>query len=338
VQYGLVYNPTAFTYSLVATPGIGVYETSLFGESVRNLWLQSADAWSGHMRELRDSVAANGAEGSGGRFWLQMLGQVDERQNHRSFSNFGMTNAYNLGYKQDYFGGQAGLDFGGPAGGNGAFAFGATFGYLNSTVNFAGSADRINFNNVNGGLYASFTSGVVFVNLLGKYDHFWGDNRSTSGRYQSDLDGSVYGGKAEVGFRLGNTVFIEPSASVSYTHTDFDDYRVASGSFGFDGQDGIRGKAGARIGYTTDIGAARATFYAGGNYVHDFQGRDNVTFVSGGQTVRFTNGLMDDFGEGTLGLNIGSASGPVSGFFEARYANGGDFEGYGGRGGLRIRF
>ncbi len=337
VQYSVVYNPTTFAYSLVGTPGAGVFRTSLFAEGARNLWLQSADAWSGHMRELRDTVAANGDGSSGGRFWAQALGQVEERQNGRSFTNNGVTTAFNLGYKQDYFGGQIGLDFGGPAG-DGAFAFGVTGGYLNSSMNFANSADRINFDAVNAGVYASFNSGIVFLNLLGKYDYYWGDIKSISGRYNDDIRGSVYGGRAEAGLRFGDVVFFEPSASVSYTKSDFDDFGVASGNFAFDDEDGIRGKAGARIGYTADIGGSKASFYAGGNYVHEFRGDDRVTFTSGGQTVSFTNRPTRDYGEGTLGVNIGSDQGAVSGFFEGRYADGGDYQGYGGRAGMRFRF
>ncbi len=337
IQYGIVYNPTTFAFSLVATPGAGVYRTALFAEGARNLWLQSGDAWSGHMRELRDNVAANGDGSAGGRLWGQAIGQVEQRGSNRSFAYNGLTTAVNMGYKQDYFGGQMGLDFGGPAG-SGAFAFGVTGGYLNSDLSFAGSPDRINFDAVNGGVYASYTSGMFFFNALGKYDYYWGDNVSISGRYTQKLKGSVYGGKAEAGVRLGTTLWVEPSASVSYTHSDFHDFSVASGSFAFNDQDGVRGKGGARIGYVADIGTAKVTFYGGGNYVHEFKGQDQVVFTSGGQVVTIGNQRLRDYGEGTLGVNVGSQHGPISGFFEGRYANGGDYEGFGGRAGMRFRF
>ncbi|GAA0296566.1 hypothetical protein GCM10009087_02920 [Sphingomonas oligophenolica] len=333
IQYGIVYNPTTFAYNLVGAPGVGVYRAAIFGEAVRNLWLQSGDAWTGHMRELRDNIAANGTGGAGGRVWAQALGQVEQRTSSRTVTNFGITNQVNLGYKQDYFGGQMGVDFG-----SGGFAFGITGGYLNSNLNFANSADRMNFDDVNGGVYANYSAGGFFLNALAKYDHYWGSNNSLTGRYSRDLQGSVYGGKAEIGFRLGTTLFIEPAASVSYTHTDMDDFTVASGTFGFDQQDGVRGKGGARIGYVADIGPAKVSFYAGGNYVHEFKGRDQVAFVSGGQTVLFSNDRIRDYGEGTLGMNIGSDQGKISGFFEGRYADGGDYEGYGGRAGVRLRF
>jgi outer membrane autotransporter protein len=337
IQYGIVYNPTTFAYSLVATPGVGVYRASLFAEGVRNLWLQSGDSWSGHMRELRDNIAANGPGGAGGRVWAQVLGQVEQRGSNRSFAFNGLTTPVDLSYKQDYFGGQMGVDLGVPAG-EGGFAFGVTGGYLNSNLKFANSPDRINFDAVNGGVYASLNAGIFFINALGKYDYYWGDNVSVSGRYTQKLKGSIYGGKAEAGFRFGSKLWFEPAASVSYTHSDFGDFGGASGSFAFNDQDGVRGKGGARIGFTSDIGPAKMTLYGGGNYVHEFKGQDQVTFTSGGQTVAFGNQRLGDYGEGLLGLNIGSHQGAVSGFFEGRYADGGDYEGYGGRAGVRFRF
>lgn len=337
IQYGIVYNPTTFAYSLVATPGAGVYRTALFAQGARNLWLQSADSWSGHMRELRDTIAANGPGGAGGRFWMQAIGQVEERGGDRTFAYNGLNTPVSMRYKQDYFGGQIGLDLGAPAG-NGEFAFGVTGGYISSDLNFANSADRISFDAINGGVYASYSSGMFFLNALGKYDYYWSDNLSISGRYRQKATGSVYGGKAEAGFRIGNSLWIEPAASVSYTHSDFDDFSVASGSFAFNDQDGVRGKGGARVGYTTDVGGSKVTVYGGGNYVHEFKGQDQVAFTSGTQTVVFGDRKLRDYGEGLVGLNIGSQQGAVSGFFEGRYADGGDYQGYGGRAGLRFRF
>ncbi len=337
IQYGIIYNPTTFAYSLVGTPGIGVYRSAIFAGAARNLWLQSGDAWSGHMRELRDNVAASGTGGAGGRVWAQAIGQLERRGSNRSFTFNGVTSAFDLGYKQDYFGGQVGIDLVGPASG-GAFAFGLTGGYLNSTLKFANSLDRINFDAVNGGVYASFNSGIFFINALGKYDYYWGRNISVSGAYGRDVKGSVYGGKAEAGFRFGKTFWVEPSASVSYTHSDFDDFSVPSGAFNFSDADGVRGKAGARLGYTIDAAPAKVTIYAGGNYVHEFKGEDRVSFISGGQTATFANERGHDYGEGTLGLNIASEQGAISGFFEGRYADGTDYKGYGVRGGMRFRF
>ena len=333
IQYGIVYNPATFAYNLIGAPGVGVYRAAVFGEAARNLWLQSGDAWTGHMRTLRDTSAATGSGGGGRRIWAQTLGQIEQRTNSRTFTSLGVTSQVDLGYKQDYFGGQMGVDFG-----SGGFAYGVTGGYLNSNLNFARSADRMNFDAVNAGIYVSYSAGGFFLNALGKYDHYWGSNHSLTGGYSRDIKGSVYGGTAEIGYRLGKDLFIEPAASISYTHDDMDDVTVVAGSFVFGGDDGVRGKAGARIGYVAEIDATTLSFYGGGNYVHAFAGENKVSFISGGQSVAFANGRVRDYGELTLGLKIGSDQDKVTGFFEGSYASGGDYQGYGGRAGGQVRF
>jgi hypothetical protein len=339
IQYGIVFNPTLNQYNLVSAPGAAAYRTSLFGDGVRNLWLQSADAWSGHMRELRDNIAANGPGGAGGRFWIQGFGQKESRSNSATYGFNGIVTPVNLSYDQDYYGVQMGLDFGAPVGDAGGFNFGITGGYQNSKMSFGGNtADHINFNAINGGVYGSFTSGIFFVNALGKYDYYWGENISPSGNYRNDVNGSVWGGKAEAGLRFGQDLFIEPSASIAYTHSDFGDLGVAAGNFAINDDDGLRGKAGGRVGYVTQVGGAKLTVYAGANYVHEFQGRSNVTFTSGGQSVAFRSPYNNDYVEGTFGVNIGSDAGKISGFFEGRYSDGSDYNGYGARGGVRVRF
>ena len=338
IQYGVVYNPTLNTFNLVSAPGAAAYRTALFGEGVRNLWLQSGDAWSAHMRELRDNIAANGPGASGGRFWFQGFGQWERRRNLQTFSFNGLTNTFDQGYDQDYYGFQLGMDLGAPVGDEGGFNFGVTGGYQNSTMSFANTADRLKLNAVNGGVYASFTSGIFFVNALGKYDYYWGENISPAGLYRADVNGSVWGAKAEAGLRFGHDLFIEPAVSVSWTNSDFDDLGLPSGNFAIDDEDGLRGKAGARVGYVTQMGAAKVTIYGGANYVREFRGRSNVVFTSGGQTVAFRSPYNNDYVEGTLGVNIGSEAGKLSGFFEGRYSDGRDYDGFGARGGVRVRF
>lgn len=338
IQYGVIFNPTLNTFALVSAPSAAAYRTSLFGDGVRNLWLQSGDAWSGHMRELRDNIAANGPGGSGGRFWFQGYGNWEKRTSGRTVTFNGITSQVDLGYSQDYYGVQLGLDLGTPVGDAGGFNFGVTGGYQSSNMSFPNVADEIRFNSVNIGAYASFTSGIFFVNALGKYDWYWGDLSSPSGLYGFDVNGGVWGAKAEAGLRFGTSFFIEPAVSLAWTNSDFDDFTVPSGSFAIDDEDGVRGKAGARFGTTFDSGSAKITVYGGANYVKEFRGRSNVVFTSGGQAVAFRSPRNQDYGEGTLGVNIGSESGKLSGFFEGRYAQGNDYDGYGVRGGMRLRF
>lgn len=337
IETGLVFNPANNSFALVGAPGAAVYRAASFVEGSRNLWHTSADAWSAHMRELRDGVWANGAGDSGGRLWAQMYGSLEERDNVATVNNLNRT--YDLGYEQDYFGGQLGFDFGGAAGESGNFAFGVTGGYLNSRMNFNAVSDRVSFDAFNAGLYASFNAGGLFANALAKYDFYKADSRSQTGQYAADLKGDAYGAQAEIGFRLGSDSFYaEPVGTIAYVRSNLDDLVVQNSTIAFLDDDGLRGKLGARIGAsfpTQSVG--NVVLYAGGNYVHEFKGDDSIDFTNNGQTVRIDNRAIGDYGEAVIGVNVGSADG-VSGFIEANGAKGSEFEAYGARAGLRVRF
>jgi trimeric autotransporter adhesin len=339
IESDLVFDAANNNFVLVGAPTAAVYRTAAFVEGARNLWHVSADAWSAHMRGLRDSAWGSGAGGSGGRLWIQMHGATEQRENVVAVSNFGLNRTFDLGYDQDYFGGQIGLNFGGAAGENGNFSFGVTGGYVNSEMKFNNVSDRTKFDVFNAGAYAGVNSGSLFANVLAKYDWIKADSNSVIGQYAADFDGNSYGAKGEIGFRLGSDrFFVEPVASIAYVRTDLDDLNVQSSTIEFLDDEGLRGKLGARLG--ASFPSARlntVVLYAGGNYVHEFKGDDSVAFTNNGRTVRIDNRAMGDYGEGVLGVNIGSTEG-VSGFIEANGAKGSEYDAYGARAGLRIHF
>lgn len=339
IEADLVFNPAANTFALVGTPSIAVYRAAGFADAARNLWYKSADTWSAHMRSLRDGAWGSGAGSPGGGLWVQMHASRDNRDNVVVVNNFGLTRSFDLGFEQDYFGGQAGFDFGGSAGDNGNFAFGVTGGYINSQVNYGNVTDNLAFDAFNGGAYATVNSGSLFVSVLGKYDYYKAKSTSQSGQYAAKFKGDAYGAQAEVGFRLGSdTFFVEPIATISYVRTNLNDLGIQNAIIDFRNADGFRGKLGARLGASiAGSGANAVVLYAGGNYVHEFRDDDNIDFISGGQTVRIANGPRGDYGEGVIGVNI-AATNMVSGFIEANGAKGTQFDAFGGRAGLRIRF
>ncbi|MDZ4138039.1 MAG: autotransporter domain-containing protein [Erythrobacter sp.] len=339
IEADLVFDPASNTFALVGAPSIAVYRAAGFGDAARNLWYKSADTWSAHMRSLRDGAWGSGAGSPGGGLWVQMHASRDNRDSVVAVNNFGLARSFDLGFQQDYFGGQAGFDFGGRAGDDGNFAFGVTGGYINSRVNFADVTDRLSFDAFNGGAYATVNSGSLFVSVLGKYDYYKANSTSQSGQYAAKLKGDAYGAQAEVGFRLGSDkFFVEPIATIAYVRTNLNDLDVQNAVIDFRNADGFRGKLGARLGASiAGSGANAVVLYAGGNYVHEFRDDDNIDFISGGQTIRIANPARGDYGEGVIGVNI-SATNMVSGFIEANGAKGSEFDAFGGRAGLRIRF
>jgi hypothetical protein len=345
VRYQVGFDAANNDFVLTAAPSDAAFRTINYGEGTRSLWLKSADTVTAQLRARRDMLWSQGDAETTGRLWMQIHGSKERREGQRNFNAFGQSRLTDTGYEQDYFGGQIGLDLSGSSGGRGGFAFGVTGGYINSTMHFNGTADRVEYDVANAGVYASYSSGNFFFNALGKYDHYWARAKAISAGFEQKFSGDVYGARGEMGFRFGSdSFFVEPAASISYVKNDSDDLTPLGTNIAFDDDEGLRGRIGGRIGGQFDVGAAKATFYVGGNYVHEFQGRDLVTFSSGGQTLTYTNDRLRDYGEANIGMTIAQNE-SVSGFFEGNYSrsfketNGQrNFEGYGARAGIRFKF
>lgn len=345
VRYEVGFDPAGNNFVLTGAPSDTAYRTINYSEGIRSLWLKSADAVSAQLRARRDTLWSQGGGDTTGRFWMQFHGSKETRKSQRNFNAFGQSRLTDTGYDQDYFGGQLGLDLSGSSGERGGFAFGLTGGYLNSSLNSAGSADRVVFEVVNAGVYASYSAGNIFFNALGKYDHYWATANTPSANFEQKFSGNVYGARAELGLRFGSdSLFIEPAASISYVKNDTGTLTPLGTSIAFDDDDGLRGRIGGRIGTQFDAGSAKMALYAGANYVHEFKGQDVVTFTGGGQSLSYTNPRLRDYGEATVGMTIAQNT-AVSGFFEANYlrsfstSNGQpSIDGIGGRVGIRFRF
>jgi hypothetical protein len=337
VHYTLAYNPATFAYQLVGGPSAAAFATGTFAEGTQQLWYKTADAISAHLTAARDS-GGQGASDSKGGAWLQMFGQSDLRKDGASFTGDGSTiDNVNLGFTQDSFGGQLGYDIGGFGEGSGVM-FGITGGYQNSVIRLRGSGDRVDFDAVDAGAYAAFKAGPLFVNGLAKYDRYWGHAHNISLGYADKLHGDSYGGQIEAGLRLGSEgFFAEPIATIAYVHTSLDDLHALGSTFDFDGFNGLRGKAGLRIGGTSNVAGNTVTFYASGEAVHEFKGHDDVTISNAGGAFSFRTARLGTYGKGTIGFNVSSAS-PVSGFVEGFGDYGKDYRGGGGRAGLRLKF
>lgn len=344
VRYEVGFDAAGNNFVLTAAPSDTALRTINYGEAVRSLWLKSADAVSAQLRARRDTLWSQGGGDTTGRFWMQFHGSKETREGQRNFNAFGQSRITDTGYQQDYFGSQVGLDISGPSGDRGGFAFGLTGGYLNSALSFAGTADRVVFEVVNAGAYASYSAGNIFFNALGKYDHYWATANAPSAQFEQKFSGNVYGARAELGLRFGSdSFFIEPAASISYVKNDTPNLTPLGTSIAFDDDDGLRGRIGGRIGTQIDIGGPKMALYAGANYVHEFKGRDTVTYTGGGQTLTYTNNRLRDYGEAVVGMTI-AQNAVVSGFLEANYIrsftkdNGlRGIDGVGGRVGIRFK-
>lgn len=150
VGYALGYDPVAATYGLYGTPTSQAYEFVKLGSGAREVFYRGNDAIGSHMQGDRDAASANDdGQRRSSAFWAQMYGSVNNNRTSQTFTAFGQTLQADLDHKQDYYGGQFGVDLGG-LGREGAIV-GLTGGYANSTLGFSGNADRFGYQSVNGG-------------------------------------------------------------------------------------------------------------------------------------------------------------------------------------------
>ncbi len=324
------------SYALVGAPGDAVFRPLKLNEGTQSLWYKSADAWSAHMAGLRDAKW-NGADAGPGRgIWGQSYGEANLRKSSQTTSAFGVGRAIGTSYKQDSFGGQIGTDIG-QGGPSGAITFGVTGGYINSELGFRSSSDRARYNVVNAGAYVSFVAGGVFANALAKYDYAWVWTRGGEGAYADKFHGQSYGAQGELGVRLGSDSFYaEPVVTGAYVRTNLGSIHALGSTLNFDNLDGLRGKAGLRLGSSRALArGGKLVLYVGGNVVHEFKGRDGLTFSSGANSVGFRNDRIPTYGEGKAGFNV--VAGGVTGFIEGIGNYSHDYKGGGGRVGLLIK-
>ena len=338
VGYSLAFNPVTSDYALYGTPSMQAYELLKASEGARQIFYRTDDAWSGHMQSLRDgSSEADQTQRRGVALWGQAYGSVNNSRSREDVTAFGQSQLVALDNQQDFFGGQLGYDMGGINGDRGV-VLGVTGGYASSTLSFRNNPDRIDYDAVNGGVYAGLKAGPIFMNLLGKYEHYWARANMPGAGLRQKIDGDSWGGKAEAGVRLGSDRFhAEPAVAIEFAHTSLDTLAAAPTTIDFNAANGLRGSAGLRLGTDLVSGAMRTSLYASGSVVHELEGRAGLAFDNGGQSVSFRNDRIGTYGHGTVGVNIASGF-RVSGFIEANGDWSGDYEGGGGRAGINVRF
>ena len=339
IHYGIVYNAGTGNYQLFGTPNGSVYELALLGEATHNLWYRTSDAWSDHMSELRDAQGAGDKTESGLHSWGVFTGGETDRNANRSFTAFGVTSNYAVGYHQNYVGGEAGLD-GTSTMYGGAMVFGVSGGYIDSHAMFGGTGDELNAHAYNLGVYAGWMQGGLFINGLVKYDSVNADMRGTFAGYRTSENVNEWGGTLEAGYRfgMGTGWFLEPVGSISYVTGNLHDFSALGATFHFSDDDSSRGKLGLRTGTSMDIGwGSKLAPYAHIEAVDEFKGNDHVVFTSAGQSITFNNTAPKTYGEAGVGVDLIAQNG-FTAFFEGHGDFGGDITGYGSRIGIRWKW
>ncbi|NVE94937.1 hypothetical protein [Altererythrobacter lutimaris] len=306
-----------------------VFEGTKIAEAAQSLWYQSADAWADYRATSR------GAGASASPAWVVAYAVSASRDEVFSdTTGLGLADS-NLDYEQDYFGLQGGADY--SLGEN--LVVGVTGGYLSSEFAQDASGTRANFDVLNIGVSLSFASGGFFADTLVKYDRINGEFVDiTRDAFAGDLDGSAFGARIKAGYRVGgDSLYVEPRVSLDFQKTDLDDLNISDQTFEFDNLEGLRGAAGVRLGGYDKSGSTRIGYFLDTVVVHEFDGESDIVFRALDAEVDFQNNPIGTYVDVKAGITLDS-NGPLSGFFQVESDVLGDYNSFGAKAGVKVKF
>lgn len=335
VHYGLAQDIAAdktVSYRLKSVAGTRAYEMLKVSEAARDVWRQSADAWSAHVASLRDA----GHDANGPGVWGQAFGGRVDRDDQIASPNARI----NSDYRQTTYGGQMGVDLINAGVDDGRILLGLTGGYADARQRFSGVAGQtVKLHVANIGGYLGLTHGGYFLNALAKVDRQ--SIKATSGpdAIKLDFDGTAYGGQIEAGARSENDgVIYEQLVSINYVSGRLDDVNAfAQQRLDFDNATGFIAKLGLRGSVQAEALGGVFTTYGAAFVVHDFTIKNGLDLVSGDQVEHLSQDGGRTFGQLTAGLSY-RAAGAVVTFVEGSGESGGGRSGGSLRLGVRIGF
>ena len=332
VDYSLAFDPAANDFSLFGTPSSSAFAAGLLASGARELFYGGSEAVAAQL----DGGFGTG-EGQQERvshaLWAQAYGMAQDRDLSLDAAPFGQARSYDLSGNQDWWGVQAGYDF---AHGTSS-VIGITAGYAQSGLRFERNPVELDYETLNIGVYSRLAMGPLVLRGLAKYQWFWADVEDQTGGFTTSPSGNGWGGWLEAAYRFGEKVFAEPSVSVDYADIHFDDFAGLGTQFVADEQNGLRGKAGIRVGALLNEGVDRSEAYAKIQVVHEFDGEDTLTLSNSGLTFATDLPRIDTYGRATLGLDA-NLSPSLNGFAEGSADFAGGVRGLGGRVGLSLKF
>lgn len=329
VHYDLDYDAASKQYQLSSAAGAPVYRLAKLNETIANTWNKGVATITSHFASLRDGPALGGK-----RLWGTFAGDVSRTRQTRGYQSPASSgDPMQVGYNQNDVEARLGYDIG-DIHDTAAPIFGATAGYVSSTINFAESAARVSVDSFDVAVYGRYNRGALFVNGLvdAEFHHLKAADRGLG--YRDGFSGTTFGGSLEGGAHLTTgRYFIEPSAQLAWSQSSLGDLKVLNQEVSFANGHSLRGTFGARFGGSN----GNATFYGGLHYLHEFAGKSGATLLSAGVDEALGNRALGDRARGTLGVNIAGSRG-LSGFVEANGEVGSGRRGGGGRAGVRFSF
>jgi opacity protein-like surface antigen len=316
-------------------------------------------------------------ETSGG-IWGRMIGgRVDEKASGTftgsisASQNFGTPAANgsvtcNSDIRLNYGGFQLGQDIArlNIGGSGGTLHVGVTGGYAEANAQDRGGSNFTgNFQVPFAGVYAAYTQGRFFADILGRTD-FYQMNLfapdAALGNQRLNAIGHTVAASAGYRFDLGKDWFFEPSASGIYSKVKIDTLNLPEG-FGnannplflspgtvqFGDNVSVLGRLGARVGTTINGGNITWQPFATASIWHEFAGNNTATYTASPYAPNgvdyTTSGALNStrvgtYGQYSAGVAASVSGAPLLGYVRVDYRNGSNIEALGFNAGLRYNF
>jgi outer membrane autotransporter protein len=207
------------------------------------------------------------------------------------------------------------------------------------------AADRslINFRVPFIGLYLVATRGNFYADVTVRRDFLGMDITNQSvGLSGTEFRGNATNVNASTGYHqeLGNGLFFEPSAAISWTRSNFSSIAIpAGGSIDFDTVQSLLGRVGFRVGRSFSVGdIVNLTPFASFSAWREFENNATATTTLSTATFGLTTTRVGTFYQGSAGISFQVPNTGFLGFVRGDMRFGQNIEGWTALGGLRYTF
>ena len=318
-------------YMLNGELAIPAFEPTKIAAGAQHQWTSGADVVSSRFEQMRDEGAR---EGQGLQVWSQVFDGSVDIEGQRSFEIEDETVDADLTHEVKSRGLQAGIDRTVPIA-SGSLAFGALASTGETELLFQ-NGDRTRYDGIGVGAYGHWANGPLSVGVLAKIDRFDLDYDWAEAGVRTKADGMTRGLRLDAAWRvdLGETWFVEPQGSVSWSDTSLGSIGSSSGLVGFGDTRSLVGKVGLRAGGRMVLANGLTLRpYAGLHALNEFEGDNASTLHLGSESIAVQDEAQGAWSRATLGASLGGAAG-LAGFVQAEQ-DFGEVEGFTARVGLR---
>lgn len=304
--YALAYDPDRQQHLLLNAPDTELMEFTVLPQMVQGIWQTSTSTWFDHRGGARGDDAEAGV-------WLRATGENVSRDLVQNFTNGPLSVSSDNSYTQKTVSLTGGVDLARGGNENGAYAFGAMLGYVDSRLNFETSDTAGKLKGGTMGLYGSYSISGFFLDA------------AVNGVVASlDLDAPLVslpsglvttkkvrgvGGQAELGWTGDFGAFrVEPFIAASYMRARFDQVVLNEAKIDYEDPTTLRVGVGAR--FTADLETVRVALT--GRYWNEMEGENEMLVDNDAVDLPvaddFSGGFAEFNGYGVIDIGAGLAA------------------------------